>query len=162
VLRTFHPSGRIHKIGLNAPQGHEQPKALRQPIITRRWLATFRAFASHAPVSFQANLDAPGLSSRATESDLLINKTRKMLNPVQNCLNFQLHCWPLVSLFRRSLPGPKPKVSFFSPSASRINQNTKPAPFHSQGRASGGNELSNSSSRCRRSPRVTDSPRPCE
>ena len=28
---------------------------------------------------------------------LLIHKTCEMLNSVQNRLNFQLHCWPLVS-----------------------------------------------------------------
>jgi hypothetical protein len=38
-----------------------------------------------------------------------------MLNPVQKCLNFQLHCGPLVSLFNRSDRRSETKVSFFPP-----------------------------------------------
>jgi hypothetical protein len=36
-----------------------------------------------------------------------------MLNPVQKCLNFQLHCWPSVSFFSRSQHRFETKVSLF-------------------------------------------------
>ena len=91
--RTFHPSGRIQKVGLDAPQRHEEPPALRQPIVTRRGPATGRTFAPNALVGGQGDLNAPGLFLMATEPDLLVNKTRKTLNPVQDRLNFQLHRW---------------------------------------------------------------------
>jgi hypothetical protein len=53
---------------------------------------------------------------------LLVNKTGKMLNPVQNGLNFQLHCWPLVFSSSRSSNRCETKDHFFWFCAIRINQ----------------------------------------
>ena len=39
---------------------------------------------------------------RGIQLNLPVNKTRKMLNPIQTGLNFQLHRWPLVSFLSRS------------------------------------------------------------
>ena len=45
------------------------------------------------------------------------HRSSKMLNPVQNRLNFQLHCWPLVSFFNRSQHRPETQGQLFSLSA---------------------------------------------
>src|ERR1022692_4317869 len=152
MLGTLYPPGRIPKPSHNPPHRHEQPPPLGQVVITRGQPPALRAFALPTLVRLHGDLKAK-FTPGAAQPDVAVNEPNEMLNPVQKCLNFQLHCWPLVSFLRRSQHRSETKVSLFF---STIN------PGHSRrlfGRAvSGGNERSNSSSRSPRSPRVTDSP----
>jgi hypothetical protein len=87
------------------------------------------------------------LASGGVQPNLLVDKSRKMLNLVQNRLNFQLHCWPLVSSLHRSSHRSETQRSalFFRLQLAGLHPiQHQPAPSYSQERASGGNELSNS------------------
>jgi hypothetical protein len=152
MRRALHPPRRIPKPRHNPPHRHEQPPPLGQVVITWGRPPALRACAPPTLVRLHGDLKAK-FTSGAAQPNVAVNEPNEMLNPVQKCLNFQLHCWPLVSFLRRSQHRSETKVSLFF---STIN------PGHSRrlfGRAvSGGNERSNSSSRSRRSPRVTDSP----
>ena len=98
MRRTFHSPRLIQKVGLDAPQWHEQPGPLGQPVIARSGLATLRALAAEALMRLQADLNTTEPTSGATQPDVLVYKACKMLNPVQKRLNFQLHRWSLGSL----------------------------------------------------------------
>ena len=45
----------------------------------------------------KAHVDTQASPRRISKADLSVDEARKMLNPVQNCLNFQLHGWSLGS-----------------------------------------------------------------
>jgi putative methionine-R-sulfoxide reductase with GAF domain len=95
----------------------------------------------------------------AAEADVLVNKAGKMLNRVQNGLNLQLNSWsPVRGLALRFATR---KYSNFRGSAILLPPWTSSRRLWA-GAASGGDGLPNSSSRRRRSPRVTDSPAPAQ
>src|SRR5206468_788286 len=102
--------------GFDAPQRHEQPAPLRQSVIARSRFATFRALAADALMRLNAHVDLQTSSGRTTKLDLLVDETRKMLNPIQNRLNFQLHGWSsgLLRSIACSKRLNKPKTSFFA------------------------------------------------
>ena len=97
VHRTLHSPWRVEEIGLDAPQRHEQPAALGQSVIARGRFATCRATAAAAAVRLKSHVDPQASPRRISKADLSVDKAREMLNPVQNCLNFQLHGWSLGS-----------------------------------------------------------------
>ncbi len=72
-----------------------------------------------------AHFDAQ-LAPRSAQPHLLVKQNREMVNPVQNGLNFQLHCWPLVSSSSRSSNRCETKGHCFSFCAIRISQPTNP------------------------------------
>ncbi len=92
VYGTLHPARRVQKIGLDAPQRHKQPGPLRQSVITRGSPTALRALTPNALVGFNADFNAQA-SPGAAQPHLLVNEAAKMLNPIQDCLNFQLHSW---------------------------------------------------------------------
>src|SRR6266852_9641545 len=114
VHRTLHSPWRVEEIGLDAPQRHEQPLALRQSVIARGRFATFRASSTDAAVRLNAHVDPQASLGRISKADLLVDKAREMLNPVQNRLNFQLHGWSfgLVRSIACSKRLNKPETSF--------------------------------------------------
>jgi len=116
VHRTLHSPWRVEEIGLDAPQRHEQPSALRQSVIARGSFETFRAAAAAAAVRLKVHVDPQASPGRVSKADLLVDKAREMLNPVQNRLNFQLHSWSfgLVRSIACSKRLNKPEISFFA------------------------------------------------
>jgi hypothetical protein len=63
-------------------------------------LKTPRALGGNARVRQDDNLNVPGLAIPLTfQPDVLINKSWKMLNGVQNRLNLQWHRWSWVRGF---------------------------------------------------------------
>ena len=114
--RTVHSPWRVEEIGLDAPQRHEQPLALRQSVIAGGRFATFRAVAPAVAVRLKAHVYLQASLGRISKADLLIDKAREMLNPVQNRLNFQLHGWSfgLVRSIACSKRLNKPETSFFA------------------------------------------------
>src|ERR1039458_9914449 len=115
---------RIPKPSHNPPQRHEQPPPLGQVVITRSELPAFRAFAFPTPVRLHGDLNAQFTPGPA-QPDVAVHKPNEMLNPVQKYLNFQLHCWPLVSFYSLSQHRSETKVSFFfstfKPGRSRLS-----------------------------------------
>ena len=70
------------------------------PVIPRSGLEATGTLGGDAPVSIQRDFDAAGPPVPvALEPDVLENKSRKMLNGVQNGLNLQLHRWSLAGWF---------------------------------------------------------------
>src|SRR6266436_8518592 len=93
---ALHPPGGKDKEGLDVPQQHKEPRALRQPVIPRSRLEATGTLGGDASVRIQRDFDAAGPPVPvALEPDVLKNKSRKMLNGVQNGLNLQLHRWSL-------------------------------------------------------------------
>src|SRR5919109_537976 len=94
VLGTVHPPRRIQKPRHNPPQRNKQPPPRFQPVITGGHLTAPRALGPNALVGLQRDLN-PTRSPFAVpmEPHVLVNKTAKMLNRVQNGLNLQLHSW---------------------------------------------------------------------
>jgi len=90
VLRTTHPARRIVQMGRNAPQGHEAPRAFRQPVVARSRLLALGTPALAGSVRLQVDVDAQRGTSSA-KLDLTVNKAGETLNPVQNGLNMQLN-----------------------------------------------------------------------
>jgi hypothetical protein len=88
------PSGGVEEPSGNAPQRNKEPRSLCQPIIAGRRSQTPGAFGRNAFVRRQRDLDlARRAIPVAAKPDVLVNKTRKMLNGVQNRLNLQLNSW---------------------------------------------------------------------
>src|SRR5438477_7297881 len=98
------------------PQRHEQPPALRQAVIARDRFETFRGAAAAAAVRLKVHVDSQASLGRISKADLLVNKAREMLNPVQNRLNFQLHSWSfgLLRSIACSKRLNKPETRFFA------------------------------------------------
>src|SRR5690348_6570700 len=95
VLRAFHPPRPVEVVGHDSPHRHKEPAPLFQLVIARTRLLTGGTFASNSPVWLDLHLHAqrtPG----APQADALVNKSRKMLYPVQERLNFQLSGWLFV------------------------------------------------------------------
>jgi len=92
VLRTLHPARRVVELGPNPPQRHERPRAFGQPVVARGRLLALRAFAVHARVRLQVDVD-PQAGALLLEADLSVDEAGEMLNPVQDGLNVQLNSW---------------------------------------------------------------------
>src|SRR5208282_4955650 len=158
VFRAVDPPGGVEKPSHDAPQRHKEPGTLLQPVIARRGLEAARTFGGDGGVRLDGDFDATGLAiPMAVEADVAENESGKTLNRVQNGLNLQLNSWSPVrglALFCNShhtrISGDQLFVLPPRRSSRRLWA----------GAASGGDGLPNSSSRRRRSPRVTDSPAP--
>jgi len=104
------------------------------------------------------DLNATGLAVViAAETDVRINKSRKMLNCVQEGLNLQLNSWSPGRVFTLPLNS---QITRTAGDQLFLLPPWTPSRRLWAGAASGGDGLPNSSSRRRRSPRVTDSPAP--
>jgi len=94
------PPGSVAKPGDDPPQRHKQPRAFRQSVIAGGHSLTARTLGGHAAVRLHGDDHLPGRSiTLAVEPDVLVHKSRKMLNRVQKGLNLQLHRWSLVGWF---------------------------------------------------------------
>src|SRR5208282_6852697 len=156
--RALDPPGGVEKPRHQAPHRHKEPRALRQLVITRRRLEAAGAFARDGGVRLDGDFEATKLAiPMALEADVVENESGKTLNRVQNGLNLQLNSWsPFrgLALFRNSHHTRNVGDQLF------LLPPRTPSRRLWAGAASGGDGLPNSSSRRRRSPRVTDSPAP--
>jgi hypothetical protein len=111
-------------------------------------------------VRLHGDFDAAGLAITITmEADVAVNESGKTLNGVQNGLNLQLNSWSpgrALALFRNW------QTTRFLGDQLCWQKEAACSRRLWAGAASGGDGLSNSSSRRRRSPRVTDSPAPAQ
>jgi hypothetical protein len=88
VLGTLHSPGRVEKKRFDAPKGNKQPTPLGQMIVGGRWLEALPASGADILVRLNAHLDSQPPGQPTPKSDVLVNKTCKTLNPVQDGLNF--------------------------------------------------------------------------
>jgi hypothetical protein len=76
----------------DSPQRHEVPEPLRQSVVTGHGLLALRTPTVHGGVRLHLDVDAQSPPA-SPEANLLVNKTGKRLNPVQDRLNLQLNGW---------------------------------------------------------------------
>src|SRR5215472_5455420 len=93
MLGTFHPTRRVEKPRRDPPQRHMPPPPLLQPVIPGRGPLALRASSPNAPVSLQADFNSTLGPFLLAESNVLIDKSRRVLNAVQNRLKLELNGW---------------------------------------------------------------------
>src|SRR5205809_164232 len=91
VRSTDHPARSIAEPHRNLPQRHEAPTALLHHVISRTRLEALRTAAMNSLVRLHPDFN-PGRYP-AAQTNALVNKSHKMLNPVEDGFNFQLHRW---------------------------------------------------------------------
>ncbi len=155
VFRAADPPSGVEKPRHDAPQRHKEPGALLQSVIARSGLEATGTLGEDARVRLDSDFDATGLAiPMAVQANVAENESGKTLNRVQNGFNLQLNSWS---------PGRVLALSYNSHLTRNLGDQLFPlrpgTPSRRlwAGAASGGDGLPNSSSRRRRSPRVTDS-----
>jgi hypothetical protein len=125
---------------------------LGQVIVARRLLKAAGTFGGSGLVRLHGDFEATGLAiTIALEADVAENESGKTLNGVQNGLNLQLNSWSpgrVLALFRNW------QTTRFLGDQLCWQKEAACSRRLWAGAASGGDGLSNSSSRRRRSPRV--------
>lgn len=89
---AVHPARRVEKVNHDAPEWHEQPAAFIHHIVSRARFQALRTFPRHPLIRSDLHLD-PWVARSLSQSNALVNESNKMLNQVQQRLNFQLSGW---------------------------------------------------------------------
>jgi hypothetical protein len=93
MFRAVDPPRGVNEMRHQTPQRHKEPSTLRQVVVTRCRLATMGTPGRATRVRHEGYLQAGLAMQLIQEPNIMENKARKMLNGVQNSLNFQLHRW---------------------------------------------------------------------
>ena len=134
---TDHPARSIAEPHRNLPQRHEAPTALLHHVISRTRLEALRTAAMNSLVRLHPDFN-PGRYP-AAQTNALVNKSHKMLNPVEDGFNFQLHRWSPARWF----------AFVFNSQTTRIHSDQR-LPFYPRARP---RPLGTSNSRLRLEPR---------
>src|ERR1700733_9560805 len=126
VIAALDPPRCVEKPGYYPPQRHKQPAALGQPVISGCWTLTHRAPTANPAMRNHSDLNLLRVALTRAQTNVLINKTNKRLNSIQNGLNLKLNSRSLlvrvVLLLRNSRLTQQPGIGYFS--IRRENQNT--------------------------------------
>ena len=93
MFRAVDPPRGVNEMRHQTPQRHKEPSTLRQVVVTRCRLATMGTPGRAPRVGREGYLQAGLAILLIQKPDVMKNKAWKMLNGVQNSLNFQLHRW---------------------------------------------------------------------
>src|ERR1700733_4835046 len=91
VIAARNSPRRVAKPRRYPPQGHKQPAALWHPVIPGRGTLAHRAPTANAAMRHHCDLNLLGIALTRAQTNVLINKTNKGLNSIQDGLNLKLN-----------------------------------------------------------------------